>query len=277
MRLDFSQQNVLITGGSSGIGKATARLLARYGANVYIVARGQNKLDQALEEIRSQAVGADQSFAAFSVDVAQYEQIAGLVERLVEQGWAPDLLVNSAGIAHPGYFEELPLEVFHRTMDINFFGTLHTIKTVAPHMIERRRGHIVNISSMAGFMGVFGYTAYGASKFAVRGFSDVLRCERKPYGIHVSVVFPPDTDTPQLWAENEIKPLETKLISGAVKPMSAEAVALAILRGIRRRRRLIFPGWESGFYYHMHNVLGPVFAWYFDAAVARARRQRGVS
>ncbi|MCD6555378.1 MAG: SDR family oxidoreductase [Anaerolineae bacterium] len=275
--MNFAGKNAVITGGSSGIGKATARLLARYGANVFIIARGQKRLDAALDEIAAERNRADQVCRAFSADVAQYEQIKAVGDAIVESGYPPDILINSAGIARCNYFDELTLDDFRQTMDINFFGTVNTIKAVLPYMKERRSGHIVNISSMAGFLGVFGYTAYGASKFAVRGFSDVLRCELKPYGIHVSVVFPPDTDTPQLWAENETKPLETKMISGTVKPMSAEAVALAILRGVRRRRHLIFPGWESGFYYHLHNVLGPVFTWYFDAAVARARRQRGES
>lgn len=271
----FEGRRALITGGSSGIGKATARLLARYGADVVIVARNQERLDQALEEIRAEVHSADQRVSAYSADVSVYEQIVGVISSLAEEGWVPDLVINSAGIAHPGYFEQLPLEVFYRTMEINYFGTLHTIKAVVPYLIERRQGHVVNISSMAGFLGVFGYTAYGASKYAVRGLSEVLRCELKPYNIAVSIVFPPDTDTPQLWEENKIKPLETKLISGTVKPMQAEEVALAILKGVRRKRFLIFPGWESGFYYHLHNVLAPVFDWYFDRMVARARRQRG--
>ena len=275
--MNFAGKNAVITGGSSGIGKATARLLARYGANVFIIARGQKRLDAALDEIAAERNRAAQVCRAFSADVSQYEQIKAVGDAIAEGGHPPDILINSAGIARCNYFDELTLDDFRQTMNINFFGTVNTVKTMLPYMKERRSGHIVNISSMAGFLGVFGYTAYGASKFAVRGFSDVLRCELKPYGIHVSVVFPPDTDTPQLWAENETKPLETKMISGTVKPMSAEAVALAILRGVCRRRHLIFPGWESGFYYHLHNVLGPVFTWYFDVAVARARRQRGVS
>jgi len=189
--------------------------------NVFIIARGQKRLDAALDEIAAERNRAAQVCRAFSADVSQYEQIKAVGDAIAEGGHPPDILINSAGIARCNYFDELTLDDFRQTMNINFFGTVNTVKTMLPYMKERRSGHIVNISSMAGFLGVFGYTAYGASKFAVRGFSDVLRCELKPYGIHVSVVFPPDTDTPQLWAENETKPLETKMISGTVKPMSA--------------------------------------------------------
>ena len=99
-------------------------------------------------------------------------------------------------------------------MDLNYFGTVNMVKALLPAMLERGSGHIVNISSVAAFLGVFGYSAYGASKYAVRGFSDVLRAEVKPLGVRVSVVFPPDMDTPGLANENKTKPFETHEIEG---------------------------------------------------------------
>ena len=123
-----------------------------------------------------------------------------------------DVLINSAGVVHPGEFTNLDLEKFHWMMNTNFFGTVNTIKLFLPLM--QSGAHIVNISSMAGILGVYGYTAYGASKFAVRGFSDALRSELKMQGIHLSIVFPPDTDTPQLSYENQFKPEITKEIGG---------------------------------------------------------------
>jgi len=226
MQVNFKGENAIITGGSSGIGKATARLLARYGANVFIVARRQQRLNAALDEIVAERNHADQIFRAFSADVSQYEQIKAVVDAVVESGYSPDILINSAGIASCNYFDQLTLDDFRRTMDVNFFGTVNTIKAVLPYMKEKRSGHIVNVSSVAGIVGVFGYTAYGATKFAVRGFSDALRMELKPYNIHVSVLFPPDTDTPQLQEENKTKPLETKRLAGTVKLTSPEQVAM---------------------------------------------------
>ena len=125
-------------------------------------------------------------------------------------------------------------------MQVNFFGTLYAIRAVTPSMIERRRGRIVAISSAAGLLGVFGYSAYGSTKYAVRGLCDVLRTELKPHGVYVGCVFPTDVDTPQSAGEQEFLPDETKAIAGSVTPIAAEKVAAAILRGVDRRRANIF-------------------------------------
>ncbi len=274
MQVNFKGENAIITGGSSGIGKATARLLARYGANVFIVARRQQRLNAALDEIVAERNHADQIFRAFSADVSQYEQIKAVVDAVVESGYSPDILINSAGIASCNYFDQLTLDDFRRTMDVNFFGTVNTIKAVLPYMKEKRSGHIVNVSSVAGIVGVFGYTAYGATKFAVRGFSDALRMELKPYNIHVSVLFPPDTDTPQLQEENKTKPLETKRLAGTVKLTSPEQVAMELLRGIRKRKRMIICGTDTKILYVLYSIVPSVFGWYFDSVVAKAHEER---
>ena len=121
-------------------------------------------------------------------------------------------------------------------MDVNYFGMVNVVRAVVPSMIERRRGSIVGVSSAAGLVGVFGYSAYTPTKFAVRGFLETLRAELAPYGIHVGCSFPPDTDTPQLADEEQYKPKETKAISGTIKPLSAERVAANILDGIEKER-----------------------------------------
>jgi len=159
-------------------------------------------------------------------------------------------------------------------MDVDFFGTLHPIKAVLPTMMERRCGHIVNFSSVAGFLGVFGYTAYGAAKFAVRGFSDALRQEMKPYGILVSVIFPPNTDTPGLHHENQYKPLETHRIEGAAKALTADQVAQALVRGIERRQVYILPSLDTRLYFLLFNGFTGLFRWYLDRVIAKARRER---
>jgi len=156
-------------------------------------------------------------------------------------------------------------------MDADFFGTLHPTKAVLPAMMERRSGHIVNFSSMAGYLAVFGYTAYSAAKFAVRGFSDALRQEMKPHGIRVAVVFPPDTDTPQLHYENQFKPPETHDIAGAARALTADQVAQAVVRGIERRRDYILPGFEARLSFLLCEGLGGLFRKYFDRVVAKTR------
>jgi 3-dehydrosphinganine reductase len=273
--MDFHDQHAIITGGSSGIGRATARLLTRRGAHVSIIARRQELLDETLAELEAlRGNPTQQRLRSYSADVTDWGQTQQAIVTLTADGYPPDILINAAGYAHPGYFEELPLDIFRYSMDEDFFGTLHPIKAVLPTMMEQRSGHIVNFSSVAGFLGVFGYTAYSAAKFAVRGFSDVLRQELRPHGIHVSVIFPPDTDTPQLHYENQFKPLETRRIAGAAKALTADQVAKALVRGIERRQVYILPSFDTKLYFLLSNGFSGLFRWYFDRVIAKARRER---
>ena len=272
--MDFHDKSVIVTGGSSGIGKATAKLLVRRGANVVIIARRQDLLDAALAEFEPERVDKEQVFQAWSADLSDWEQAQATISAVTAGGCVPDVLINCAGVVRPGYFEELSIDIFRETMDVDFFGTLYPCKLVAPMMMERGSGHIVNFSSGAGFLGVFGYTAYSAAKFAIRGFSDVLRSELKPHGVRVSIVFPPDTDTPQLLDENKYKPLETRRISGTIKPLQPEQVAQAVVQAIERNKYIVIPNFELGLYYVLTNGIQCFARWYFDRVIASARKER---
>jgi len=133
-----------------------------------------------------------------------------------------------------------------------------------------------NIASLAAVVSLIGYSAYGASKYAVRGFSDVLRAELKPMGIRVSIVYPPDTDTPQLEYENRFKPPETKEIVGMASVMSPQAVAEVTLREAAKGRYVILPGWEAKFLYHLIGIAGNAVYPVMDWLVQRARRKLGM-
>lgn len=274
--MDFHHKHVIITGGSSGIGRAIARLLAERGAHISVIARRQELLDETLSELENLRPGPAQRMMVYSADLAEWEQAKQAICALTTE-LPPDVLINNAGFAHPGYFEELPLDIFHKTMDIDYFGTVYATKATVPMMIERKTGHIVNVASMAGFLGVFGYTPYTPAKFAVRGFTESLRQELKPHGIHVSIVFPPDTDTPQLRYENQFKPPETLRISGTIKPQTADQVARSIIRGIERRKTYITPGFDPWLYFVLFN--GPIrlFHWYCDRLVAKTQREQKTS
>ncbi len=276
--MDFDQQHVIITGGSSGIGRAVARLLTQRGAHVSIIARRQQPLNETLAALENLRENPAQRLRAYSADVADWEQVQEAITALTADGYPPELLINAAGFCHPGYFEELPVEVFRSTMDVDLFGTLHPTKAVVPMMMKRRSGYIVNFSSVAGFYGLFGFTPYSAAKFAVCGFSEALRQEMKPYGIHVSVIFPPTTDTPGLRHENQFKPLEAKCIEGMITPRTAKWVARALVRGIERRKRYILPGLDTKLYFllvHLPPALTGIFHWYFvDRIIAKVRRER---
>ena len=265
--MQLYQQHAIITGGSSGIGKATAIMLAKEGAHISIIARHQDTLSTAKAEIEVVRAYPEQRIICISADVAKQAQIEQAITKAIEELGAPNLLITSAGIAHPGYFHELPLQVFEETMAINYFGTLYAIKSVLPSMRNKQKGHIVIISSGAGLIGIYGYAPYSPSKFALRGLAESMRGELKCQGIHVSIVYPPDTDTPQLAAENLIKPKETKLITGTAKTWSAEDVAAVILRGIKRKDFAITPGLEMTLLQVWHSLLAPILNWYFDKIV----------
>lgn len=267
--MEFQGANVIITGGSSGIGKALAKLLAERGANVFIIARDQKKLNQAIQEIKAEKASPDQRFRAFSADVRSYEEVAATVAAIVQVGGLPHGLINSAGITYPGYFEEIPLKAFHDLMDVNYFGTVNTIKAVLPFLKERGSGFIVNVSSGAGILSGIGYSAYAASKFAVRGFSDALRDELKPQNISLSVVFPPDTDTPQLRFEKELSPPETKALGGTLsKPLSPERVAEDILKAVKKKKYMTMPAFKNAAMLRFFSIFGSLERWAKDHVIA---------
>jgi 3-dehydrosphinganine reductase len=149
------------------------------------------------------------------------------------------------------------------------------LKELLPEIQQRHSGNIVNVSSIAGFIGVYGYSAYGASKYAIRGLSDVLRSELKPYNVKVSVVFPPDTQTPQLEYESKIKPFITKEVAGSANLMSAEAVAAETLKKVAQGKYIILPGSEGKLLFSAQNLLGrglyPVMDMMVNSAIAKIK------
>lgn len=261
---------VIITGGSSGIGQALARQLAAKGAHVQIWARREALLQETLSTL-----GGEGHHAYAVVDVSKRKQVEAALESLYQQAGIPDMLINNAGITYPQYIEEIPLEKFEELMAVNYLGTVYPTQLLLPKMLARGSGHIVNVSSTAGFIGAFGYSAYGASKFAVRGYSDVLRSEMKFRGIKVSILFPPDTDTPMMADENEYKPFETKEISGSAGLLSADFVAQKAVAGIEKDRYLILPGFSNRFFFFLSHFLGSGVYPLMDFLVKRALKAKG--
>jgi 3-dehydrosphinganine reductase len=157
----------LITGGSSGIGLALACKLSPRNVGCHSCARSE-ALDEALEIIEKSRQNPLQKLIAISADVTDAKAIALTLADLKTNHGLPDLLINCAGVAKPGYAELLPLEDFRWMMDIDYHGTVNVTQTLLPDFIARGSGHIVNFSSLAGAVGIFGYTAYCGAKFAVR-------------------------------------------------------------------------------------------------------------
>ncbi|MFX0580359.1 SDR family oxidoreductase [Nocardia nepalensis] len=231
--IDLNGARVLITGAGRGIGQSTAELFAAKGARIAIA-----DVDTAAAESAAAAIGA----RAYELDVRARDQW----DKVVADFGAVDVLVNNAGVMPAGAFLDEPDAVGHATIDINVWGLIHGMRAVVPGMIERRRGHVVNVASLAGKIPVPGLAVYNASKFAAVGLSAATRLEFAPQGISVSCVMP--------------SAVRTRLSSGltlgkGMPTVDPEEVAAAILHTCRTRKAEVA----------VPNYLGPI-----DIALAAA-------
>ncbi len=194
MGRSLANEVVVITGASSGIGRATALELAREGARLVLAARRTS----ALELLARECEGLGAQALVVPTDVTDADAVARLARAAIEHfGWI-DTWVNNAGVHATGDFENMPEEVFRRVMETNFEGVVNGARAVLPHFRTRRRGVLVNVSSLYGAVTGPYLTAYCASKHAVRGFSASLRQELARTGVRVSTVLPAVVDTP-IW------------------------------------------------------------------------------
>ena len=267
----FRGRRALVTGGSSGIGRALAFALARAGADVAIVARRAAPLLETVAALRAAAPARTVTHAV--ADVADPDEAAHAVTACVAALGGLDLLVNNAGIALARRFEDTPPDAYRQILDINYLGAVHVTRAALPHL--GAGASILNVSSLAGALAVFGYAAYAPSKFALTAFSEVLRQELRPRGIAVSVLLPPDTDTPQLAEENRGKPAETRALAGNVPVLAPEVVADAALAGLARGRAWIVPGWRARSVLFAARHAPGLVRWTVDREIARSRRGAG--
>lgn len=268
----YDGKKVFITGGSSGIGLAAAEALVGWGADVMIGARGQGRLDEAVAVLEVHRTGPGQRIGSVSMDVADRESVRQGAEQVLAFLGGLDVLVNNAGIAHPAVVRETPESITKSMMEVNYYGVVNVTEAFLGHFYSQGAGHIANVSSMLGFMGIYGYSAYAASKHAVVGYSDCLRQELLDYGIALSILYPPDTDTPQLAAENQIKPPETKAIAGNAGMLTPEFVALVLLKGIRKRKYQLLPGLMAKFTYVMFRFMPGVVRFVIDGELKKYRK-----
>ncbi len=224
---------VIITGGSSGIGKALALSFGKLGAKVVITGRNEERLN----EVASDLDNAGASNLCLKLDVAQEADNRLLVDETIKAFGKIDILINNAGISMRALFEEIDLEVFKKVMDINFNGTLYATKYCLPHILKTK-GSIVGISSINGYRGTPARTAYTASKYAMNGFFESLRTEVMHRGVHVLVACPGFTGTNirnAALTANGSSQGESPRDEG--KMMTAEEVANGIINAIKKRKR----------------------------------------
>lgn len=242
----FDNSLIVITGGSSGLGRALAVRFARMGANLAIMARDPGKLESAGKEISS-LCREGRRVKTFPCDVSDQGATGKTFGAIAGSMGVPDMLINSAGILKEGYFETLTPAVFRQVMDINFFGALYCTMAAMKLIRAKGKGTIVNIASLGGKMASFGYTAYCSSKFALVGFTETLRCELAPTKIRVHLVCPPEFDSPMVEELNTYRTVENRVLTQTAPVLSLDRVADETIAGIVRGRYLIIPGHASRF------------------------------
>ena len=229
--MDFKDKVIIVTGASSGIGLASARLFGSLGAKVVMAARRLDTL-----EALAPSVGDSDHVLCVRTDVTSEQDCKALVESAVARFGGIDILVNNAGISMRAMFKDLDLKVIHSLMDVNFWGTVNCTKFALPYLLESR-GSVVGVISIAGFSALPARTGYSSSKYAIRGFLDTLRIEHLKDGLNVLVFAPGYTASnvrnAALTADGSAQG-STPLEEG--KLMSAEDCAKHLAKALYRRR-----------------------------------------
>lgn len=237
--VDLKNKVVLITGASSGFGYDAAHLFAQEGCKVVLAARRLDRLQALAEEIQSKGGEA----LAAPVDVTQRAEIEWMTQTVMEVYEQVDILFNNAGFGRLDWLENLePERDIETQIQVNLVGMIQVTRAILPHMLQRRQGHIINMSSVAGRIAAPTYSVYAASKFGVRGFTDALRREVAPFGIHVSGIYPGPARTEFGWGsgfkmQKRLRPFERLF-------MPSEKVARRVVELARHpRRSVVIPWW----------------------------------
>ncbi len=225
----FLNQIAVVTGASSGIGRATALALARQGANLTLAARTAGPLEQVACEVRNLGREA----LAIPTDVSSQEQVDRLIAATLERWGRVDILVANAGIYLHRRVAELTAADVEQSMAVNFYGVLYAILAVLPGMLARHAGHIVIVNSIDGKKGIPTDAPYVTSKFALAGLADVMRQELVGTGVHLASIYPGRVDTPMI---------ANLRVPRVQPPLSSDSVARSIVRAIvKRQSEVIIP------------------------------------
>jgi short-subunit dehydrogenase len=253
-------QVIMITGASSGIGAATARLFSQSGYRVVLAARSVDKLHELAEEIRSTGGIA----LPVATDVTSMDEIGHLVQTTLNTYGKIDILFNNAGIGRLDWLEKLePQSDIKAQLDVNLLGLIYMARAVLPHMIKQHQGHIINMGSAASLVAPPMYSIYAASKFGLRGFTEALRREAGIFGIKVSGIYPGGVNTG--FAQDAIARRKSGITTPSWLKLEAEDVAKSVYRLARHPRRMVIIPRVLWFAYAI-NLFLPAFV---DFAVER--------
>jgi hypothetical protein len=241
MAVSLRDKVVLITGASSGFGKDAAHLFAQEGAKVILTARRLDRLQMLADEIHKTG---GEAFAV-PADITQRSEINLMVRTALEIYDRIDILFNNAGFGRLNWLEALePGRDIETQIQVNLTGQIHVTRAVLPHMLERRSGHIINMSSIAGWLAAPSYTIYAATKYGLRGFTIALRREVAPFNIKVSGIYPGPARTEFGWSRRGKSRKRPKWFDIFFIP--AEDVSHRVLELARHPRRAVFIPWWFG-------------------------------
>ena len=260
---------IIITGASSGIGEAAARLFALEGYRVVLAARRMERLEALAGDIR--AMGGEAM--AVQTDVGSLESIQTMVQTVIDAYGQIDVLFNNAGFGRTKWLEELdPVRDVAAQINVNVLGVIQTTRAALPHMIQRGSGHVINMASMAAFVASPTYSVYAASKFAVRGFTDALRREVGVCGIRVSGIYPGVVATE--FGEKTGVDRKTNITTPRLLLLSAEEVAEAAFKLTRRPRRTVILPWVMRILFWVDRLFPGLSDWIIERTFTR--RERGL-
>ncbi len=243
---NFTDKICYITGAGSGMGLQAAQKLAAQGAHLVIF--DLNPSAETHRSIEAQRRSPSQRVSCYQMNVADREQTLKVVAQAAAECGPPDVVINMAGIGGVAEFVSMPFAMFERMMQVNVYGSRNICEAVVPLMRDKagaRKGHIALVGSMGGIVPVYGYTAYGTSKFAVVGFAQCLRYEMKPLGIEVSCFCPGEVATPGLAAEKQATHPATAALKKPGGTISMDHAVDGLLAGIAKGRFMIVPGWKT--------------------------------
>jgi 3-dehydrosphinganine reductase len=266
----YKDKVVVITGGSSGIGLALAKEFVMQQAQVVLIARGEEKLQTAKKFLE-----ADPSAKVFMIaaDVSDNASISAAITKAANTFGRIDALINNAGITTCGRFADQPVEDLEKCVLTNYLGCVYASKA-AWAWLKQSRGQLSFVSSVAGYAGLIGYSSYAPTKFAVTGLAECLRMEGAADGIKVSIIYPPDTNTPMREYEVQHTLPECLALSKNIKAVEPEKVARIYIDGLQKNRFGIYCDLDSRLVRSLKNNLPGLFNYLTNRIIRKAASQK---
>jgi 3-dehydrosphinganine reductase len=271
LEISYENRIVVITGGSSGIGLALAKEFVRHNAKVILISSNENKLMTARASITG--INPHAVIDTVAADIAIDKQAAAAINTIGSKYGTIDVMINCAGISTCAKFKDHSNEQLQKEMQVNYMGSVFVTKAAWP-FLKASKGQLSFVSSVAGYIGVIGYSSYAPTKFALTGLAECLRFEGKDDGIMVSIIYPPDTETPMLKHSRLHCIPETLALSKNIKLKTAEEVASIYIDGLKKNKFEIYCDAESRFVRWIKNNFPSLTFYVSNAIIDKARKKQ---